>query len=166
MRRVIMVHLARPICLVGRGYRVGQRRSFQSCRLIRGFEQMREHKYKVGEDFFISSPNLGDGEVRAITFRHPDIILKIYVPHDGITFSIELEKVSSFSLNTDHPQNVIDGIRVYPNRESMRLTHKNLVAGLPPTTLQAQEEVIVLVEPITGSDLVCTCKALRIFLDD
>jgi hypothetical protein len=127
---------------------------------------MRERKYKVGDDFFISSPNLGDGEVRAITFSHLNITLKIYTPPEGITFSVELEKVTSFSLNTNHPQNVIDGIRVYPNRESMRLTHKNLVAGLPPTTPQAQEEVVVLVEPITGPNLVCTCKTLRIFLDD
>jgi hypothetical protein len=32
---------------------------------------MRERKYKVGDDFFISSPNLGDGEVRAITLAIP-----------------------------------------------------------------------------------------------
>jgi hypothetical protein len=127
---------------------------------------MRERKYKVGDDFFISSPNFGDGEVRAITFSHPNIVLKIYAPTEDITFSVELEKVSSFSFNTNHPQNVIEGIRVYPNRESMRLTHKNIIAGLPPTTPQAQEEVVVLIEPIAGPTLVCTCKTLRIFLDD
>ena len=127
---------------------------------------MREHKYEIGDDFFVVSPNLGDGEVCSIVFSHPDIELKIYAPIEGITFSIKLEKVSSFSFHTDHPQNVIEGVRVYPNRESMCLTQNSIIAGLPPATPQALEEVVVLIEPIAGPTLVSTCKSLRIFLDD
>ncbi len=59
---------------------------------------MRERKYKVGEDFFISSPNLGDGEVRAITFRHPNIILKIYVPPEGYYLLSRIGKSKQFFL--------------------------------------------------------------------
>jgi hypothetical protein len=124
---------------------------------------MRELKYEVGDDFSISSPNFGDGEVRAVTFSHPNIIVEIYAPAEDITFSLELEKVSSFSFNTDHPQNVIEGIKLFPSRELMRSTQNGIVARLPPTTPRNQGEVVVLIEPIAGSDLACSCERLRIF---
>jgi hypothetical protein len=127
---------------------------------------MQERKYKIGDGFFISSPNFGDGELREITFSHPNITLKIYAPVEGITFAVELERVSSLSFSTNHPQNVMEGIRVYPSRESIPLAHKNLVAALPPTAPQAQDEVVVLIEPIAGPTLACTCKTLRVFLND
>ena len=127
---------------------------------------MRERKIQVGDDFIILSPNLGDGEIRAITFRHPNIILGIHAPAEEADLSVELEKVNGFSFSTNHPQNVIEGIKVFSKRASVISIYKNLVAALPLATPQLQDEVIVIVEPVAGPTIACACKTLRIFSDD
>ena len=121
---------------------------------------MMECKYTLGADFSITTPNLGDGELREIIFSHPDVVLKIYAPVERQTFHLRLEKISSFSFSTDHPQNVLEGIRVRPNRGSIRgipgVEFGQIAAG-------PQEGIEITLEPIAGPTLVSVCRGLSVF---
>jgi hypothetical protein len=82
---------------------------------------MEEIKHQLDRDFCISSPNVGDGEIREIVFSHPDVRLRIFLPVEKRMLSIQMVNVTFFSLVTDYPQNVLDRIAVYPGLEIARL---------------------------------------------
>jgi hypothetical protein len=125
-----------------------------------------EVQQQLDPQFVISAPNFGDGEIREIDFSHPDIRLRIFLPVQKRMVSILMIKATFFSLVTDHPQNVIESIAVYQDRETARAHDALLLRCLPDESLRSSSGKLLVVRPIAGANLICECEDLKMSFDE
>ncbi len=123
---------------------------------------MKEVEVLLSPDFSVMSPNFGDGEIRSIDFSNPNIELRLRDGLDSTFFSIEMLNVEFFHFETTHPQNVIEALYIYPDRAAYAASNpKNTILPLP-MSLETHPRTVVVARPITGPEMTCLCKQVRI----
>jgi hypothetical protein len=107
---------------------------------------------EIGSSHELILPKIGDAELRGIEFKHPDVELAIWLPWNDRILCIKLTRPLFFSAETDHMQNVIDSIFVYPNRDAAGALPA--IQSLP----QGSEQKILKINPISGIELICVAE--------
>jgi hypothetical protein len=107
---------------------------------------------ELDQDYALALPKVGDSELREIVFKHPDVELLIWLSWNNQMLRIMLKRPAFFAAETDHMQNVIDKIFIYPDRESAKSIQK--IASVP----RSETEKILKIEPISGIDLLCVAE--------
>jgi hypothetical protein len=103
-------------------------------------------------------PNFGDGEVRDIRFRQPNVTLAVYAPVEDQTYEIDLEQVCFLSFTTDHVQNVIDRIELFQDTSSA----SELVRSKIPLQYRGVKKMVFVIVPIAGPDIISVCDQVTI----
>lgn len=106
----------------------------------------------------VCSPNFGDGEVRDIRFRQPNVTLAVYAPVEDQTYEIDLEQVCFLSFTTDHVQNVIDRIELFQDTSSA----SELVRSKIPLQYRGVKKMVFVIVPIAGADIISVCDQVTI----
>ncbi|MBS0535629.1 MAG: hypothetical protein JSR72_16355 [Proteobacteria bacterium] len=114
---------------------------------------MSQRAATLDENGYVTTPNLGDGEVTQISFDYPNASITVALVNGGAC-TIQIVGCRYLSCATRHTQNVIDS--AFITSDIGRLARLDAVA------LQQIKDVIsfksgkiVQLVPITGPDLVC-----------
>ena len=126
---------------------------------------MEEIKHTINSDYSVRSPEFGDGEIREISFIYPDVTLRIFAPVEGRMLSIVMTKVDYFSFVTDHSQNVIERVVIYPDLPSMGTQKEHFLERFSLKNVRLGDDKIVFIEPIAGPTLLCFCRDVKICAD-
>jgi hypothetical protein len=113
-------------------------------------------EYRLNDGFELIFPNVGDAELRSLSFNHPNIELRVFLPMRKADLLIRMENASFLSLWSSHPQNVIDRIFMFPNLEVTRLPEKSPTKDTLKETLITPNQVILTIEPVAGPYLICS----------
>jgi hypothetical protein len=112
---------------------------------------------KLDATHHLIDPNVGDGELVKIEFKHPNLVLEIKLdPTTGRRACvIEIVRCRYLSCETDHPQNVVDGLVIAPKVEHLTRPIADDVKRILESELKSRAGLIVQVEPLTGIELIC-----------
>jgi len=123
---------------------------------------MADVNYRLDEHYRLVDPVIGDAEIRGIQFEHPNMRLHIVQPFDGSHIELLLSGLIFLSFQTDHPQNVINGVFIYTTWDSARFP-----SGMDPDEhakrqFAAAGQYVIVTEPLTGGPLVCAARDLSV----
>jgi hypothetical protein len=96
--------------------------------------------------------DVGDCEIRSISFKDDDAYLKLFDPQDGSFFTIAFYKLVYLAFETAHAQNVIDSIIIFKSANDIDANSvpQNLIDALPKN-ITAQSK-LAYIRPITGGE--------------
>jgi len=111
--------------------------------------------------------NLGDCEIRSISFDMPNIHMKLFSPVNPASYFITFQDVVYFVFETDHIQNVIEGIFSFNNiHDALEcaefkdfVKRRNLLDDLMK---QFNNYRIFYILPLTGVDCIILCETIKI----
>jgi hypothetical protein len=113
----------------------------------------------------LSERNFGDGEIREISFLHPNVSLKIFNPTDSTFCTLLFRSVGVMLFETNHVQNVIDSIVLFDGL-STAMADESAAAFLKkvtPTDLaNAAGSKFVHIRPITGGETIISFESFEI----
>jgi hypothetical protein len=115
-------------------------------------------EYKLNDGFELIFPNVGDAELRTISFNSPDTHIGLWLPMRDAELLITMQESSLLSLWSDFPQNVIDRLFVFPNLAHARLPEHNAIIDALKKTPEKQDQMILTIEPIAGPRLICAAQ--------
>jgi hypothetical protein len=119
---------------------------------------VRNIEYRLSDDFELIFPNVGDAELRTISFNSPDIHIGLWLPMRNVELLITMHKSSLLSVWSAVPQNVIDRLFVFPNLANAKLPKNSATKDALEKALEKQDEMILTIEPIVGSRLICSAQ--------
>lgn len=117
-------------------------------------------EYILNDEFAIVAPNVGDAELKTIAFEHPDVVIGLYLPMASVHVCFEMVSVSFLSFWSDHPQNVIDKVSIFPQLSAARLPDCARVELLLRDKLDAARGPVLTIEPIAGPSLICCAASI------
>ncbi|KQZ01257.1 hypothetical protein ASD45_10640 [Pseudolabrys sp. Root1462] len=114
----------------------------------------------LNESGYVTTPNLGDGEVTQISFHYPNASITVALVNGGAC-TIEIVGCRYLSCATRHTQNVIDSVLITsdiddlaPLDDAARQQIKDIISVKPGRFVQ--------LVPITGPDLVGVGDDVRV----
>jgi|NitcycUWRROWE17A_1032939.scaffolds.fasta_scaffold00106_4 hypothetical protein len=96
--------------------------------------------------------NVGDCEIRSISFMDDSAYLKLFDPQDVSYFTIVFHKIIYFSFETGHAQNVIDSIVIFNsvnNKDAKAVTSRFVERVENKIPIHAR---LAHIRPITGGE--------------
>ena len=129
---------------------------------------MHIHNGKLDATYHLIDPNVGDGELAKIEFKHPNVFLeiKLAAATKRRACTIEIIRFRYLNCETDHPQNVIEGLVISPNIEHLTRPISGKVRQLLATEHATRAGIIVQTEPLTGCGFLCLGDDVRIQICD
>jgi hypothetical protein len=119
---------------------------------------------KLDATHHLIDPNVGDGELAKVEFKQPDVLLEIKLASATRRRACVIEIVRCRYLNceTDHPQNVIDGLVISYKIEHLTRPISSKVRQLLENELANRAGIILQTEPLTGCGFLCLGDDVRI----
>ncbi len=87
-------------------------------------------------------------------------MLQIFLPMAKGDLLITARKSSFLSFWSDHPQNVIDGMFIFPNLQAAKFPKDTATAETIRGKMESQTELILTIEPVAGPRLVCSAQQI------
>jgi hypothetical protein len=109
---------------------------------------------KLDKSFHLIEPNVGDAESRSVHFEHPDVVVKLKLAQSDDICSVRIGQCRLFSMTTDHPQNVVDGVIVGTSAEHVGRSANSRLSELVAQELSKNRGQVVHVEPLIGCGLI------------
>lgn len=137
---------------------------------IRAKAKMPMIDFTLRTDHSVLSPNFGDAEIRSIAFPAPDVVvLSIWLSVGNIVITVECCGVRWLAFQSNHMQNVVESMHVYPDLRSASFPKGfELPEYVASEYLHVSDHKmlplaakVLVVEPVTGGDLVCVCGSIK-----
>jgi hypothetical protein len=113
----------------------------------------------------LTERNVGDCEIREISFTHPDVSLRIFDPFNSSFLTLLFRSVGVMLFETNHVQNVIGSIFLFDSLDEAMTDPLTapFLTKIAPVELEIEAaSKFVHVRPITGGDTIISFKSFEI----